>query len=461
MARVGVLKWSLFILLAGQLLKLQLEARPPDDIDELHKDGIVVGRDASELNATDGALVWVDSNETDQIYVHSALEQRNATSGAVVATGTKTTEKQTGEVHLSPQKKQRIVILPGPHKSASTSVQAYLVQLAKEGVLVQHSWSWLGKRSRKGFSGIARQLLFPPEFGTDEDKLNESKQVAEEEWSRGNSLIIAAEFMDYVASLTEDEAETSIGRLIDWLPTDAQSNVEVVVMYRSPRASHLVSAWKQQVQFRKTSTTLPWRESLVDGKPKSRKKFGEPPTLAEWLCYATYTGAMKYDVETILSAQLNPFGVAYAYNSHAAVNVTFIDMTGVPEGDVPSSVTCDILGLPCQDGKLAAGQETESVQKNHRSESTELGMDLTEAEEIIRDMDCHYYCLLGENGVKVLHGKDEVFQDGKMSWEKCCQRSKKKEEETNGKWMAKKLIDLGCHAIAESKTTVTDHTPQQ
>jgi hypothetical protein len=76
-------------------------------------------------------------------------------------------------------------------------------------------------------------------------------------------------------------------------------------------------------------------------------------------------------------------------------------------------------------------------------------------------MDCHYYCLLGENGVKVLHGKDEVFQDGKMSWEKCCQRSKKKEEETNGKWMAKKLIDLGCHAIAESKTTVTDHTPQQ
>lgn len=296
--------------------------------------------------------------------------------------------------------------------------------------------------------------MFPPEFDTDEDKLNKFKQVAEEEWGKGNSLIIAAEFLDYVASLAKEEALVSIGRLLDWLPHGAQSNIEVVVMYRSPRASHLVSAWKQQVQFGKTSTTLPWRESLVDGKPLSRKKFGEPPTLAEWLCYATYTGAMKYDLETILSSQLNPFGVAFAYSTYGAANITMIDMTGVPDGDIPSSVTCDIMGLPCEDGKLAVGQETESAQKNHKSESTELGMALTEAEEIIRDMDCYYYCLLGENGVKILHGKDVVFQDGKMSWEKCCQRSKKREEDTNGKWMTKKLIDLGCRAVAESRTTL-------
>jgi hypothetical protein len=95
--------------------------------------------------------------------------------------------------------------------------------------------------------------------------------------------------------------------------------------------------------------------------------------------------------------------------------------------------------------------KAESAYKNHKSDGVELGMSdshLAEAEKLIRDMDCYYYCLLG-GSVNVLHASDEVFMDGKMSWETCCQRNKKQSEETDGRWMAGQLIQLGCRAVKE------------
>ena len=77
---------------------------------------------------------------------------------------------------------------------------------------------------------------------------------------------------------------------------------------------------------------------------------------------------------------------------------------------------------------------------------------LARAEEIIRDTGCYYYCLLGDK-VKVLHGVDEVFQDGEMGWNTCCQRNKKNDIDADGKWMANQLIQLGCDAIDDSRTT--------
>jgi hypothetical protein len=353
---------------------------------------------------------------------------------------------------------QRIVLLPGPHKSASTSVQAYIVQLSRESILAYHNWHWVGKKTSKGFSDIARFLLYQPDDGKKKEKMDKFQQLTFEEWNKGNHLIVAAEFMDYVASLSREEAKLSIDRLLEWLPPT--TNREAVIMYRSPRTSHLISSWKQQVHFRKASTTLPWREVIELnssnkrlGKTKkqlSRNKFGKSPTLAEWLCYGEYPQTMKYEMRTILSSQLNPFGVAYAYQQNG-VNVTLMYMSGVPDGDVPSSVVCNVLNLPCNDGKMAVKTEAESANKNHKSEWVELGMSdshLAEAEKLIRDMDCYYYCLLGES-VNVLHASDEVFMDGKMSWETCCQRNNKKSEETDGRWMAGQLIQLGCRAVKE------------
>ena len=460
---MDLFKWSVFVLFAGQLLKLEIEARIPiAAVENAHHNATATSRWADAENETEAQ--HVDRIKT--ISTEPAVENahHNATATIRWADAEPETEAQTvdriktisTERDASTPSDQRVVILPGPHKSASTSVQAYLVQLAKKGILKQHSWAWLGHTSSKGFSRIARHLFYEPEFEKNIENVDKFKQKAKEDWDEGNSLVIAAEFMDYVAALEDEDAKVAIGRLFDWLPFSGQqaNQVEAVIMYRSPRVSHLVSAWKQQVQFHKSSSTLPWRESLVK-KAISRKKFGKSPTLAEWLCHGTYPEAMTYDIETILSAQLSPFGVAHAYNKHGSANVTLIDLSGAPDSDVPSSVVCDILGLPCKNGKLSVGG-IESSQKNHKSEKAELGMTeahLAEAEELIRASDCYYYCLLGDN-TNVLYGNDEVFQGGKMSREECCRSSEKKDEDANGKWMANQLIELGCRAIAESRATM-------
>jgi hypothetical protein len=47
---------------------------------------------------------------------------------------------------------------------------------------------------------------------------------------------------------------------------------------------------------------------------------------------------------------------------------------------------------------LAIPAKTESKEKNHKDANVELGMTqdmLEEAERIIREMNCYYYCLLG------------------------------------------------------------------
>jgi hypothetical protein len=65
---------------------------------------------------------------------------------------------------------QRTVLLPGPHKSASTSVQTYLVNLYNEGILSSYNWEWVGSNYSNGFSDLARQLLY--EFNNGYDTKN-------------------------------------------------------------------------------------------------------------------------------------------------------------------------------------------------------------------------------------------------------------------------------------------------
>ncbi|KAL7490129.1 hypothetical protein ACHAW6_015847 [Cyclotella cf. meneghiniana] len=413
-------KWTIFVLLVTSLRKFEMEEQ-------------------------------ATSYFTNHIRTHTTVDITSARPDPLP--NSTTTASPSNRTHT--YNDQKIVLLPGPHKSASTSVQRYLVRLAIAGILPQYNWEWIGKDSSKGFSDLAQHLLYEAKVGENDRKLLMQKNVAQDKWYEGKSLVIAAEFMDYIAALPEEQARASIERLFDWLPrsTTQTNTVETVVMYRSPRASHLVSVWKQQVQFHKASSNLPWRESL-DERHRPRRKFPTSPTLAEWLCYGKYPQAMKYDILTILSAQLNPFGVAYTYHKYGGSDVTIVDMMGVPDSDIPSSVVCNVLRLPCTpEGKLAVNSEVVSSQENHKSETAGLGMSsdhLKEAEIILRDMDCYYYCLLGES-VHVLHASDEVFAAGKNSWEKCCQRNKaKKLEQSDGKWMAQQLVQLGCRALEES-----------
>ena len=360
--------------------------------------------------------------------------------------------------------RQRMVLLVGPHKSASTSVQSYLVKLGKAGVLSQHNWKWIGNERNKGFAEASRYLLMGDTTTTGERDVDKERsvalslqQMAQEEWDKGTNLVAAAEFLDYIAFLSNEQATVAMDRMKYWLPEKARGGVEVVVMYRTPRASHMISSWKQQVGFRKAKTNEPWRLALDDKRPK-KKELGMPPNFSDWLCRGRWTNVMQYNISTIISAQVNPFGVAHAYHSYLGANVTMIDMAGVSDGDTPSSVVCDVLQLPCQNGRLddaAAATATGVVPKarNKRQNPTDLGMttdEIEEAEEILRDMDCFYYCRLGD-ALTVLSGKDDVFIGGKITpWKKCCQRiidrGDGKNNQFDAKASSKRLIDLGCRA---------------
>ena len=329
---------------------------------------------------------------------------------------------------------------------------------AKAGVLGQHNWKWIGEKSSKGFAGASRYLLMGKITTAGERDVMEDRtaaeslqQMAKEEWDKGTNLVVAAEFLDYAACLSDKEATLAMERMKQWLPEKARDGVEAVIMYRTPRASHLVSAWKQQVGFQRAWTAEPWRLSLDNGHPK-RVELGEPPQFSEWLCRGQWPKVMQYNISTIIAAQVNPFGIAHAYHHYLGADVTMIDMAGVRDGDTPSSVICDVLRLPCnKNGKLGDSSAVIPKIENERPNPADLAMtadEIEEAEKILRDMDCYYFCRLGD-ALAVISGKDDVFADGSESWKKCCGRimqSDDREKQLDAKVSSKRLIDLGCRA---------------
>jgi hypothetical protein len=114
-------------------------------------------------------------------------------------------------------------------------------------------------------------------------------------------------------------------------------------------------------------------------------------------------------------------GLADAFVRYGNVNATIGDMSGM--ADVPNTVACELLQIPCtNDGNIVGRPTKKSVVLNRRSNPTELGMtdgDLEEAEEVLRRMDCYYYCGLRDS-ITVLYATDDMFTESE-GWNKCCE----------------------------------------
>ena len=360
------------------------------------------------------------------------------------------------------RKDQRLVLLVGPHKAASTSVQSFLFALQKQGILGKHGWEWTST-SPKGFRYL-RQVLGinrTDDIGvaasnetTVEERL---RRVTQSAWDRGQNIVLGAEVLDLVAALTEEEAGGAIRNLWDWLPAPRTRPVEVVVMYRTPRRDHLISAWKQQVGFQRAVDGTPWRTTLDESHRKRKdlpSDLATPPSFARWLCDGTWPQVMKFDVSRIFAAQINPFGVANAYHVHGGANLTILDMAGT-DGDIPSVVVCDVLNLPCtakgrlEEEELGSANIDHEAVMNKREIKSSLEMaddDLKELEDVIRSMDCYYFCRLGGQ-VNILYGKDEVFAGGENSWRDCCRRASKEIRDIDAAQAFRIIRELSCRAL--------------
>ena len=338
--------------------------------------------------------------------------------------------------------KQRVVILPGPHKTATSSVQGFIVQLQKEGRL--GNFVWPGALADKSLATLAGSIV----HDKNEELRTRKKERIKRAWQDGYSIVIGAELLDVVAALSKEELHGVFQRFSSLLPQNVTA--QVVVMYRTPRTSHLVSAWKQQLAMaEKGNHGTPWRFSLENDGSRPKDK----PTLAQWLCTGQWEGQMGFHVETILAAQTNPLGVAHAFHHYGNMTVSVADMSGID--DLPNMVACEILNVPCTDNGKALGTENnEALVLGKRSNPTTLGFgedEMNVAEQILRRMDCYYYCDVRDH-ITILHGSDEMFTE-KDGWKRCCEMP---ENFLSPSQAFEKLKEMGCRAV--SMTTVDTRT---
>lgn len=117
---------------------------------------------------------------------------------------------------------------------------------------------------------------------------------------------------------------------------------------------------------------------------------------------------MGFHLETILAAQTNPLGVAHVFHHYGSMTVSVADMSGID--DLPNTFACEILNVPCtDDGKVVGTEDNKALKLGKRSNPTTLGFnndEMKHVEEILRRIDCYYYCELRDDIV--------VFRKGGM-----------------------------------------------
>ena len=347
-------------------------------------------------------------------------------------------------------KRQKIVILPGPHKTGTTSVQSFLLSMTKKQKL--GDWEWPASSS-KAFSDVAHSIFFDE---TDEKGVRSRKRSKiQAVWKRRHSVVFGAELLDYVAAAPRETLDAAFERLMEIIPSDVvpKEDMTAVVMYRTPRSSHLISAWKQQIAMARHKNGGGghiWRIMLE----KTGKKKQPAPSLAEWLCTSQWQERMEFFVQRIVAAQINPMGVAHAFSNH--MNVIVGDMSEMK--DISNTIACKVLQVPCtSDNKIVGLAEKKPKVLNQRDNPVEIGLspnDMKEVEDVLRRMDCYYYCDLRGN-LTILDGHDSMFTN-KEGWNDCCTS---KESWLSPEQAYKQLQSIGCRASSIEQPIVESNKP--
>jgi len=159
------------------------------------------------------------------------------------------------------KKTQRICILAGPHKTGSTSIQEnfrnwYNISLSHP---LHNNWVWPNQGGKAEYYQIISGLIqnkinnkIKIEYGTLENGLQKRRNEIEKQWKNGYNIVFGSEVLD-VASVKGDETffERFSSKL---LPEDVlDEQINVVVMYRTPKIKHLISLWHENFKH------LEWR----------------------------------------------------------------------------------------------------------------------------------------------------------------------------------------------------------
>jgi hypothetical protein len=326
---------------------------------------------------------------------------------------------------------QRMVILLGP---AVKNIFRHFVALKKKEKL--GNWTVVGRKS-----------LLPAMkamFTTPKKRIAKTSTFSkiQNSWKHGRSIVLggAPELLDSLVHWNDDAFPILTGLF----PKNVVVNV--ILMYQTPRSSHLISVYEDAIM----AGTFPLlTEQQTPAVVKGNGPTATSSSLSEWLCHGD-----SIIMEKLVSAQLNPMGVAHAFvRAYGnASSVTIADMSGMVEDDVPTQVVCEVLRVaPCNDTVV-----TNTTPRNKVLTQLPPGLmnlDLLEIETILRRMDCHSYCGLRGN-LTILHEKDDMFSD-KEGWNQCC-ASPEKSLSPLAAYAA--LQNVGCRAFHRERATATTTT---
>lgn len=172
---------------------------------------------------------------------------------------------------------QTIVILPGPHKTGSTSTQTILSQWFSNKHPAFTNWSWPTlspwltasssdrKFSPKDHAEFADGVMGFAHFGhwVSKEVLKTAKDNMQRDWEAGKSIVIASEIFDRLTLetpvtsaqkqwLVESKGNQTLHQilwknLLEFLPShpDVSRKIFAGILFRESRSDHLVSLWHQ------------------------------------------------------------------------------------------------------------------------------------------------------------------------------------------------------------------------
>ena len=355
----------------------------------------------------------------------------------------------------------RIVLLVGPHKTGSTSIQTNFYNwIHSKNRNFSGNWVWpLPPSVRKDYeekhlspSTIAKNSFYdfvdtiiepmpcqrPPNIlnATQCDELREAyKQGFHQQFvNNQKSLLIASEGLDLAMAdpnySTKNPSQNwyiTISRLLEQFPIkttttegEEEDVITVVVNYRSPRVEHLISTWHQ--------------------------------------CCLDYLTFEDYLMEKHLRMRnIDSLYLAELYSRHD-VQVILIDLSGLKSQnyDVSNIIACDILQFKCHPDKtIVMSNNDYSIHNNATSKKNEDGQPiianvksgqgtmgtgvtkdiLDQIETLIRRRDCQFVNLSQASNVEILYGEDLL-----EIWNHCIQQHDQGISLREMKHQIKKLI---------------------
>ena len=335
------------------------------------------------------------------LYFHLSNDNISLNSETEGAVRQKLSEKSSyedfvEEDSIEEEANRRVVILAGPHKTGSTSIQNNFHKWTGPDQYLLQKWAWpvpsiVTKyemqdennskwNPSKGFYALAEILRNPRRKNTKRVVFEEVSKVDLlgyynneflKAWMMGYNLIIGSEAFDNVIKDEGDGVEI-IDRLIRLLPwnynlddSDHSKNdkITVVVTYRVPRVKHLLSIWRETKQK---------GQSFQEWMSITRNKLGAIDSLGL--------------TEIFLKKGLR---------------VVIADIAGISNAgyEISNVIACDVLNATCTKEKHVDGSDPPFVlntKVNFREEVNVTDDQLDLMDEAIRLYDCKYANMIEE-----------------------------------------------------------------